>query len=96
MGKTEPHKTRSRILRFLAKGAAVVAVAAARDKVLLNAGERGTISVGRELLAKMARSGELALGGGQVTLAMPAEARENRRDIGTVTIQVGGGRKRLR
>ena len=90
MGKTEPDKTRSRILRFLAKGAAVVAVAAARDKVLLNAGERGTISVDRELLAKMARSGELALGGGQVALAMPAEARENRRDIGTVTIQVGG------
>ena len=92
MGKTEPDKTRSRVLRFLAQGAATIADAAAREKILLDAGERGTISVDRKLLAEMVRAGELKLGGGKVALATPAEAasHENRRDIGTVSIDAGG------
>ena len=92
MGKTEADKMRSRVLRFLAQGAATIADAAAREKVLLDAGERGTISVERSLLAEMARKGELKLGGGKVALATPAEAvsRENHRDIGAVTIHSGG------
>ena len=71
---------------------ALGADAAARGKILLDAGERGTISVERSLLAEMTRKGELKVGGGKVTLAIPAEAasRENYRDIGTVTIHAGG------
>lgn len=84
-------RTRSRILRFLAQGAATLADAAARGKVLLDAGERGAISVERKLLAEMVRAGDLEMCAGKIMHAeidgRPLVA--NRRDIGTVTI--GGG-----
>ena len=94
MGKTEPEKTKSRILRFLAQGAATIADAAAREKVLLDAGERGTISAERKLLADMVRAGELKMAGGKIELASAGERRlaENHRDIGTMTVDTDTGR----
>ena len=95
MGKTESdsEKTRSRVLRFLAQGAATLADAAARDKVLLDAGERGTISAERKLLAEMVRAGELEMNGGKMMLAEAKQSvsPENFRDIGTITI-IGDGK----
>ena len=94
MGKTEPEKAKSRILRFLAQGAATIADAAAREKVLLDAGERGTISAERKLLADMVRAGELRMAGGRIELASAGERRpaENHRDIGTMTVDTDAGR----
>ena len=95
MGKTQSDpkdKAQARILRLLAQGSATLADAAARDKVLLDAGDRGTISVERKLLAQMMRAGELRMGGGRIERVAPDERRppENRRDIGTVAISDGG------
>lgn len=94
MEKTEPEKAKSRVLRFLAQGAAVIADAAAREQVLLDAGERGTISAERKMLAEMARSGELRIGGGKIELARHGDRRpaENHRDIGTMTVDTDAGR----
>jgi hypothetical protein len=96
MGKTEPNeeKARSRVLRFLTQGTATLADAAAREKVLLDAGERGTISAERKLLAEMVRSGELRMGGGKIELAGPENRRppENHRDIGTMMVDTDAGR----
>lgn len=93
MGVADEEKARSRVLRFLAQGAARLADAAARDGVLLDAGQRGTISVARTLLAEMARAGELRMGDGRIALVAPGERdrRENFRDIGTTTIGGAGG-----
>jgi hypothetical protein len=89
----QDHKARSRIRRFLSQGAASLADAAAREKVLLDAGERGTISVDRKLLAAMARAGELGIEGGRIALADDAWERtpENRRDIGAIVVDAGTG-----
>ena len=94
MGKTEPEKTKSRILRFLAQGAAKIADAAAREKILLDAGERGTISAERKLLAEMVRAGLLRMASGKIGLASAEERRpaENHRDIGTMTVDTDAGR----
>ncbi|HEY6630295.1 MAG TPA: DUF6456 domain-containing protein [Rhizobiaceae bacterium] len=80
-------------MRFLTQGKAMIADAAATDKVLLDAGNRGTISVGRRLLAQMVRSGELKMSGGSIMLGEVKERSalaEGRRDIGTTTIHSGG------
>ena len=94
MGKTEPEKAKSRILRFLAQGAATIADAAAREKVLLDAGVRGTISAERKLLAEMVRAGLLRMASGKIGLASAEERRpaENHRDIGTMTVDTDAGR----
>ncbi len=94
MGKMDPiqDRLRSRILRFLARGGVKLVDAAAKDRILLDAGERGTISVEQKLLAEMVRAGELQMAGGKLALA-DAEARPfpgNRRDIETTTINDGG------
>lgn len=94
MGKAEADKerARSRVLRFLAQGGATLADAAAREKVLLDAGERGTIAVERKLLAEMVRGGDLKMSGGKIMLAEVEgrTLRENHRDIGTITMDSGG------
>jgi len=95
MGKTETElkdKAQARVLRFLAQGPAGLAEAAAGDKVLLDAGDRGTISVERKLLAEMMRAGELRMAGGRIEAVAPEERRqpENRRDIGTMAINDDG------
>lgn len=94
MGKTQPEKAKSRILRFLAQGTATIADAAAREMVLLDADERGTVSAERKLLADMARSGELIMAGGKIGLAAAGKRRpaENHRDIGTMTVDTDAGR----
>jgi hypothetical protein len=92
MGKTEPNKDRARVLRFLAQGAATLADAADKEKVLLDAGERGTISVERKLLAEMVRARELRMGGGKVALVVEGERMHpgNFRDIAVITINGDG------
>ncbi|MEP9385626.1 DUF6456 domain-containing protein [Mesorhizobium sp. KR9-304] len=85
---------RSRVLRFLTQGTATIADAAARGSVLLDAGERGTVCAERKLLAEMVREGELRMAGGKIELASTAEPKqaENRRDIGTMTVDTETGR----
>ncbi len=95
MGKTETElkdKAQARVLRFLAQGPAELADTAAEGKVLLDAGDRGTISVERKLLAEMMRAGELRMVGGLIETVAPDERRppENRRDIGTMAINDDG------
>ncbi|MDQ2633067.1 MAG: DUF6456 domain-containing protein [Pseudomonadota bacterium] len=94
MEKTQPVKAKSRVLRFLTRGAAAIKDAAARDRVLLDAGERGTISVERKMLAEMARDGELEIGSGKIELAGHRDRKpaENHRDIGTMTVDTDAGR----
>lgn len=84
---------KSRVRRFLAQGAARLANAAAREKVLLDASERGTISVERRLLAAMVREGQLRIESGMVLLSGHGEVttQENHRDIGTILLDSGSG-----
>jgi hypothetical protein len=99
MAKTKPNpnedRAKSRVVRFLANGAATLADAAARVKVLLDGGERGTISIERKLLAEMTRTGELQLRGGKIELAAAKERPlpENYRDIDTMTVDTEAGRE---
>ena len=88
---TEQDKMRSRVLRFLSQGAAVVTDAAARGKFLLDAGERGAIPVERKLLTAMAREGLLTLDGTRIALAGGVTRPENHRDIDTMAIDAGSG-----
>jgi hypothetical protein len=92
--ESNTERMKLRVLRFLAQGAATVADAAARKKVLLDLGERGTISVERKLLAEMVRGGELKLCGGRIELDGAEEKKpaENHRDIGTMTVDTDAGR----
>ncbi len=96
-------KARSRIARFLSPGPAAVAKAAAGTNVLLDAGERGTISVARSVLAEMAREGFIKLQDGRVALsgaalvsnrcanAGSARFQDQHRDLDTAVIDVGTG-----
>src|SRR5690606_20654839 len=53
-----------------------------------------TISIERTMLAEMARVGELEIGGGKIELAGHRDRKpaENRRDIGTMTVDTDAGR----
>jgi hypothetical protein len=86
-------KARSRVLRFLSHGAAKLADTAAREQVLLDAGERGTISIGRALLSSLVRDGELRMDRGKIMLAEYADEGlpENHRDIGAIVLDTGTG-----
>ena len=98
-----PDKARLRIMRFLSQGSAKVAEAAAGENVLLDAGDRGTISVAKALLAKMARDGLVKLQDGRMTLTGAALAsgkrantetarfQDQHRDLDTAVIDVGAG-----
>ena len=90
-------------MRFLSPGPATVAEAAAGENVLLDAGDRGTISVARAVLAKMARDGFVKLQDGRVTLSGAALAsgknantgsarfQDQHRDLDTAVVDVGTG-----
>ena len=62
-------KAERRILAFLANGPVAARAAAQSGKVLLDAGERGTIAVDAALLARMARDGVLVRQGANVSIA---------------------------
>jgi len=86
-------KARSRVLRFLSHGAAKLADTASREQVLLDAGERGTISIGRALLASLVRDGELRMDRGKIMLAEYTDEGlpENHRDIGAIVLDTETG-----
>ena len=99
----ELDKARLRIARFLSPGSAGVADAAASGNVLLDAGDRGTISVARTLLAKMAQDGFVTLKDGRVALSgtaiasgkraseTPTGFQDQHRDLDTIVVDVGAG-----
>ena len=62
-------RMKRRILNFLARGDVTVRPAANAGKVLLDAGERGTIAVDAALLAAMAKDGALVRRGSHISLA---------------------------
>jgi hypothetical protein len=80
-----------RIVRFLSAGPASVREAAAAGKILLDGGERGTISVSRTALADMIRAGAIARANGEVSLcdAVPHLASRHR-DLQIMTVDVEG------
>lgn len=84
----KPDKTKERLLRFLARGGATATIAAAGDRVLLDAGDRGTISVPREMLAAVLREGFVHADGDRI--ALKAEGIGSR-EIGSMTVDTGNG-----
>ena len=100
MGK-EKDRQRARILRFLAHGAATVSQAGNGKGLLLDGGDRGTVSVDRETVAHMLRAGAVQFSGDRLTLAEGARRRGDRpaasgfqdqhRDLDTATIDTGSG-----
>jgi hypothetical protein len=100
MGK-DKDRQRARILRFLAHGAATVSQAGNGKGLLLDGGDRGTVSVDRGALAAMLQAGVVQLGGDRLTLAKEAGRRDDRtgisafqdqqRDLDTATMETGSG-----
>ena len=100
MGK-EKDRQRARILRFLAHGAATVSQAGNGKGLLLDGGDRGTVSVDRETVAHMLRAGAVQFSDDRLTLAEGARRRGDRlaasgfqdqhRDLDTATIDTGSG-----
>jgi hypothetical protein len=84
-------KARERVLRFLSQGAAKATLAAASGKVLLDAENRGTISVNREILAAMMEAGMLCAQGGRISLTQQRMEGAAGREIGSATIDAGDG-----
>ncbi|MBL8578984.1 MAG: hypothetical protein JNK47_17330 [Mesorhizobium sp.] len=82
---------RARILRFLSRGTAKPVKAKTADKMLLDGGERGTISVSRNLLAQIIKEGQLRLDSGELVLAAEDLASENHRDIDVATLETASG-----
>ncbi len=82
---------RARLLRFLSKGPATVAEATRPGRLLVSAGERGTIEVERGLLAALASEGLLTQREGHLMLAPEREIAlpDNHRDIEVVTLKTG-------
>lgn len=82
-----------RIVRFLSSGAASVREAAVADKLLLEGGERGTISVSRAALADLVRAGAIVRANDEVALWEAASGQQpaNRhRDLEVMTVFVEG------
>jgi hypothetical protein len=82
---------KARILRFLERGAARPVDAVDKDKILLDAGERGTISVSRELLSRIVKEGRLRMDGGKLILAGEYVRPENYRDIDVAIVETASG-----
>ncbi|MEQ1942242.1 DUF6456 domain-containing protein [Mesorhizobium sp. VNQ89] len=79
-------------MTFHSRGAAKPVDAIAGDKVLLDAGERGTISVSRKLITQLVKDGRLRVHGGRLALASEENAPENCRDIDVATVETASGR----
>jgi len=73
-------RMKRRILSFLARGDVTVRPAATAGRVLLDAGERGTIAVDAALLAAMAKDGVLVRHGARLSPARQETAGRGRAD----------------
>lgn len=82
---------KARILKFLARGSAKPVDASAADKILLDAGGRGTISVSKKLLAQIVKERRVMLDNGRLVLAIRDVLPENRRDIDVATVEMDSG-----
>lgn len=71
---SEDHKAALRVARFVGDARASVSAAASADKLLLEAAERGAISVPKSVLATMARGGLLEHASGHVVLTPAGRA----------------------
>lgn len=83
----ETAKKRMRVLRFLSQGATNVVEAASPERVLLDGGERGTISADNKVIAGMLRDGALVLAEGELRLA----PQQRKQELGSMTIDLGEG-----
>jgi hypothetical protein len=70
-------RMKRRIVSFLARGDVTVRTAATAGRVLLDAGERGTIAVDAALLAAMAKDGVLVRQGARLSLARQETGRKS-------------------
>src|SRR5690606_3780546 len=84
-------KMRARVLRFLSQGEARPAEAMKADKMLLDGGDRGAISVRKDLLAGMLTAGTLGLKTGVLSRAGGAGTKSRHDDIGPLTSATGQG-----
>lgn len=84
-------KMRARVLRFLSQGEARPAEAMKADKMLLDGGDRGAISVRKDLLAGMLTDGTLRLKNGVLALAGGEGTKSRQDDIGPMTVDTGQG-----
>lgn len=76
-------REKTRILRFLAAGAATVSAVADGGKALLDGGERGTIAVTRPALRELARDGLIETAGTRVGLTDEGLAHRRRQAAST-------------
>lgn len=92
-----------RMMRFVDKGGAVPRAAAAGEKLVLEAGERGAIAVSKDDLGGALRAGLVAVRGGEIVVtqagrmalkrkdapADPFRAQHQERDVGVVEMSAG-------
>jgi hypothetical protein len=94
-------RMKQRILSFLARGDVAVRPAATAGRVLLDAGERGTIAVDAALLAAMAKDGALVRRGSRISLAPERAAdsggradtnrfQDQHRELEIMRVETGG------
>lgn len=100
-------RERTRILRFLARGPATAARAAAGDRLLLDGGERGTVSADRRLVPALLRQGAVRLEAERLSLAagMPDKAapgdgatrfQDQHRELHDATVCMGSDSQTVR
>lgn len=75
-------KEKTRVLRFLATGAATVSAVADGTKALLDGGERGIVAVTRLALKELAREGLIETAGTRLTLTDAGQAHRRRHAAG--------------
>ena len=101
MGAAESTGNDPASLRFLSRGPVSVTKAAVEEKLLLDGGERGSVSVDRRVLKAMVEQGTLRLSGGSLALNQAGGRREGtasqfqdqHRDLGAVAVELGNGRE---
>ena len=89
MGETE--KARKRLLHFLSQGGAEPVQTSAPDKLLLDGGQRGTISVDKQMVATLLRDGTIEARNGKVRLAPDIGSARARIDLGCMQVDTASG-----
>jgi hypothetical protein len=85
-------KGRARLLRFLARGEAkIVEASANKDILLLDGGDRGTVSVEKSLVADMLRDRSAVIDDGALRLAPEMSPDDRRFEIGAAEILTADG-----
>lgn len=100
MAGRDPVRERARIERFLSHGPVTVTEGASGAGMLLDGGDRGTVSVDRAVLKDLIRTGSVRLRGGMLCLSTKAQLagegaaagfQNQHRDLDTATIDTEAG-----